>query len=669
MRTPTDGQTDEQLLIGVDVGGTFTDVVAWDGHQLRIVKLPSTPPRFEQAVIEGVNRILRSGLEPARLVHGSTVATNALLQRAGAPVAFVTTEGFRDMLLIGRQNRPKLYALRVARPPPITPPQNWFTVRERIDARGQVVVPLDAGEVENLIARIAGCGLHHVAVCLLFSFANPIHERMIAQQCAARGLTVSLSSELLPEFREYERASTTTINASLRPTVAAYLESLQAALPRQVCDLRIMQSGGGTLSVRDACEHAAKLVLSGPAGGVIGASFVARLAGFQNVISYDMGGTSTDVALILGGMPQWTTASTIDGLPIGLPMFDIHTVGAGGGSIARLDAGGALRVGPHSAGAVPGPACYGRGGTLPTVTDANVVLGRILPEHFLGGAMRLDVRRAHDAVKALADAMGKSVIETALGIIAIAEANMTHAIRAVSSRRGHDPRRLALVSFGGAGGLHACALAEALEMPRVIVPPHCGLLSALGMIVAPPLADASRTVVHLGQALDDDGLAAEFASLSELTLRQVPYEQTASTEVYVDARFRGQSHELKVPIARPTRAEIGKAFVAEYRRVYGNPPSDRQVEIVTLRVRRMGHAPQVRLADLTPTAAGQQTATIVIGDGQRVQAPAVTRPALAGVGRRAGPLLVIDPDATTYLPPGWSACLQPNGTLILEQQT
>jgi N-methylhydantoinase A len=431
-----------------------------------------------------------------------------------------------------------------------------------------------------------------------------------------------------------------------------------------------MQSGGGTLSVHDACKQAAKLVLSGPAGGVIGAAFVAKLAGFQDVISYDMGGTSTDVALILGGNPQWTTSSTIDGLPIALPMFDIHTVGAGGGSIARLDAGGALRVGPHSAGAVPGPSCYGRGGTLPTVTDANVVLGRILPEYFLvGGGMQLDVTRAHEAVKTLADGMGKSVVEAALGIVAVAEANMIHAIRAVSSRRGHDPRRLALVSFGGAGGLHACALAEALQMPRVIVPPHCGLLSALGMIVAPPVADASRTVAHLREALDDDRLAAEFGALSELTLRQIPYEQTALTEAYVDARFYGQSHELKVRIARPGRAEIERAFIAEYQRMYGNLPGNRQVEIVTLRVRRIGRASQVRLPDLSPAAARQQSATIVTGDGRPVRAPALTRSALPGAARRSGPLLIVDPDATTYLPPGWCVSLLPGGTLILEQQT
>src|SRR4051812_34822500 len=317
----------DSLLIGVDVGGTFTDLVVWDptSGELRIVKLPSTPPNFERAVIDAVNRALRTN-ERASIVHGSTVATNALLQRAGEPVAFVTTEGFREMLLIGRQNRPQLYNLHVRRPAPITPSENWFTVKERIDACGGIVEALDENEIDRLISQIIGRGLRPVAVCLLFSFVNPVHERMIGQRCTAAGLTVSLSSALLPEFREYERASTTAINASLRPTVAAYLESLSTGLPAAARDLRIMHSGGGTLDPATAATQASKLVLSGPAGGVIGAAYVAQRAGFGDVITYDMGGTSTDVALILNGQPQWTTSTTIDGLPIGLPMFDIHTV-------------------------------------------------------------------------------------------------------------------------------------------------------------------------------------------------------------------------------------------------------------------------------------------------------------------------------------------------------
>jgi N-methylhydantoinase A len=656
------------LHIGVDVGGTFTDLVAWDGQGLRVVKVPSTPPDFDRAVIDATNRALAPGPD-AVLVHGSTVATNALLQRAGTAVALITTDGFRDLLLIGRQNRPKLYALHVERPPPIVRRDCCFAVRERIDARGQVVHPLDLPGLESVIAEIVALNIRHVAVCLLFSFVNAAHEHQIAQRCESAGLTVSLSSELVPEFREFERASTTAVNASLRPVVDNYLRSLQAALPSQVTDLHIMQSGGGTLAASDAARQACKLVLSGPAGGVLGAAFVAQRAGYRDVITYDMGGTSTDVALVLDGRPQWTTASTIGGVPIGLPMFDIHTVGAGGGSIARIDAGGALRVGPNSAAALPGPACYGQGGQAATVTDANLVLGRILPGHFLGGRMMLDLDRAQNAIAQIASSINKPVLETALGIVTVAESNMTHAVRAVSSQRGFDPRRFSLVSFGGAGGLHACALAEALDMPRVLVPPYCGVLSALGMIVAPRVADASRTVMHLGDALDDARLAAEFGAISEITMRDIPHEQTETVEAYADVRFKGQSHELKVRIDRPARSAVEHAFCHEYARIYGQVPQGRQIEIVTLRVRRIGYAAPVQLPDEHEAgSAAPELTTLVLGDGTSIAAMALRRGALPRSTSQGGPLLVVDDEATTYVPPNWSVTRAEFGTLLLERR-
>lgn len=654
------------MRIGVDVGGTFTDLVAWDGRDLKVVKVPSSPPGFERAVIEATNRASGPNSIPLHIVHGSTVATNALLQRAGARVAFITTEGFRDMLLIGRQNRPSLYSLRVERPMPITPSECWFTVRERVDASGKVLIPLDDAQVNEVIQRIGRLGISDVAVCLLFSFVNPGHERRIGGLCEAAGLRVSLSSDLMPEFREYERASTTAINASLRPTVESYLESLERGLPESVRELRIMQSGGGTLGAGESARQACKLVLSGPAGGVIGAAFVARRAGNADVITYDMGGTSTDVALILDGRPQWTTATQVDGLPIGLPMFDIQTVGAGGGSIARRDAGGALRVGPASAGAVPGPACYGRGGQEATVTDANLVLGRILPDQFLGGAMPLHAELAHAAMARVAGEIGKTPIEAAVGIIRVVESNMARAIHAVSSRRGHDPRRFSLVSFGGAGGLHACALAESLEMSRVLVPPYCGVLSALGMIVAPPVSDASRTVIHLGPQLDDDRLAAEYGSLSSATMEQVSYEQTESVEVFADVRFVGQSHELTVRTDRPSRQTIEQSFLEAYARIYGRIPGHRPIEIVTLRVRRVGRATNVELPPIERAGpAFRRSIELILGDGGRTAAPAVSRGALAS--RTQGPLLVIDPEATTFVPPGWSAVADDRGMLVLEK--
>jgi N-methylhydantoinase A len=660
-----------ELRIGVDVGGTFTDLVAFDPRtgRLRVVKLPSTPPEFERAVIAATEKVV-DGFNDVRIVHGSTVATNALLQRAGEPVAFVTTEGFRDMLLIGRQNRPRLYALHVTRPPPITPQENWFTVRERIDVRGRVIERLLDDGIDRLLREIEARGLKHVAVCLLFSFVNSDHERKLGKRLSDAGLTVSLSSDVLPEFREYERASTTAISASLRPTVQSYLESLQRGLPASVKELSITQSAGGTVSVDDAAKSAGKLVLSGPAGGVMGAAFVASAAGFKDVITYDMGGTSTDVALVLDGKPQWTTTSSIDGLPIGLAVYDIHTIGAGGGSIAQLDAGGALRVGPRSAGAVPGPACYARGGTLPTVTDANLFLGRIVPDMFLGGAMKIDAELAHDAMEPLAHAMNKSVIEAAMGILRIAEANMTNAVRAVTAQRGHDPRQFALVSFGGAGGLHACGLAEGLGITSVLIPPYAGVLSALGMVVAPPVVDVARTVVHLSSQINDAEIEAEFAKLAHDSAEQLPESQTQTVEYFADVRFRGQSHELKIAVVGMTLADISKRFYAAYRQTYGRPPSGRAIEIVTLRVRRIGLAPKIELprvdAKLPPHAVVRET-QLIDNDGREVRAAVLTRPYLAWAGKQAGPMLLLDVEATTFVPRGWLAEAQPNGAVFVQR--
>jgi N-methylhydantoinase A len=675
MPHPPTGQTANPpaagpVRIGVDVGGTFTDLVLADSAgALRIVKVPSTPPDFQLAVLDAMANALGAGdgARAARVVHGSTVATNALLQRAGEPVAFITTEGFRDMLLIGRQNRPNLYALRVNRPQPITAPENWFTVRERVGASGEVIEPLREDDIGGLIEAVRGRGLRHAAVCLLFSFVNPVHERRLGERLAHAGITVSLSCDVLPEFREYERASTTAINAALRPTVQTYLHALRSALPPGVEALEIMHSGGGTFSAADAAAKAAQLVLSGPAGGVIGAAYVATQAGFPDVITYDMGGTSTDVATILDGKPQWTTATKVDGLPIGLPMFDIHTVGAGGGSVAFLDAGGALRVGPRSAGANPGPACYARGGTEPTVTDANLVLGRILPAAFLGGSMRLDPDLARKAIAPLAAAMGKSVTEAALGVVTVAEGNMGHAIRAVTARRGHDPRKFTLVTFGGAGGLHACALAEALDIPRVLVPPYCGVLSALGMVVAPPVVDVSQTVVHLGEQLDDSRVAAECGRLNLAASERIPNERMSGVEVYADARFRGQSHELKVRVERPQLEAIEAAFRTAYEGEYGRCPEGRAVELVTLRLRRIGQAQALELPVLSRTPGTTRTVTLTDAEGKRVRATAVERGALVGESR-AGPLLVIDPEATTFVPQDWAATGHERGWVLLERR-
>jgi N-methylhydantoinase A len=670
-----------QLHMGIDVGGTFTDLVAWDGQNLRIVKVPSTPPEFHRAVIEAVGIALAYGGDDheVAIVHGSTVATHALLQRRGERVAFITTDGFADMLLLGRQNRPRLYALHPRRPEPIVASNDCFTVRERIGSRGEIVDPLDESDVARVIHQICAAKISHVAICLLSSFVNPIHEQQVASACRAAGLTVSTSHEILPEFREYERASTTAINATLRPIVTRYLDALATELPHvgrertragPDVSIQIIHSAGGTLNVTSASEQAVRLVLSGPAGGVLGASFIARLTNSPNVITYDMGGTSTDVATIIDGKPRWTTSTQLDGLPIGVPMFDIHTIGAGGGSNASIDLGGALRVGPQSAGAVPGPACYSRGGTLPTVTDANFVLGRLPRDGFLKGEMKLDVDAAHRAIKTIAKSINRSVIDAALGIVRVAESNMAQAIRAVTSRRGHDPRDFALVSFGGAGGLHACALADQLEIPRVIVPPYCGVLSALGMVVAAPVVDVSQTVLHLGEQLDDDRLAAEFGSLSARSIEHISYEQTKEIEVFADVRFAGQSHEITVRVTSPSLELIRREFVAAYSQLYGQAPSQRAIEIVTLRLRRTGTAPSITLPLITGQQPRNNPTDLIDELGQTIAGRIVNRAALIDKSSSIlPPLLIVDSEATTYVPADWAIDASSDGTIVLTRAT
>lgn len=654
------------LLIGIDTGGTFTDLVAWDGTNFRTAKVPSTPPEFQIGVVRAIQSVLIEG-ETAGVVHGSTVATNALLERKGNRFAFITTEGFRDLLLIGRQNRPELYALEPQRGAQLVADEHLFVIPERIGADGKVCEPLNVAALDRVISQIRNAGLEHVAVCLLFSFINPSHEQLVARRCREAGLTVTASSELIAEFREYERASVTAINAALRPNIQAYLNRLSDALPAGVQSLRVMHSGGGTLSPEDAGRYAARLLLSGPAGGVLGASYVAGMEGFSRTITYDMGGTSTDVAAVIDGKPPWTTNSVVDGLPVPLAMFDIHTIGAGGGSIASLDAGGALLVGPRSAGADPGPACYGRGGTQPTVTDANLVLGRLVPDHFLGGRMPLYRDRAEKAVSRLAEQMSKSLTETALGIVRIAESNMAAAIRHVTAGKGHDPRGFTLVSFGGAGGLHAAALAEALEIPRVLIPPHAGLLSALGMVVAPPLVDVSKTIAHLDSILDDRRLGIEFQDLAEQSAQILSHDQTQRIERFADCRFRGQSYELPVPADRLSRMEIEDGFRNAYTALYGHCPRERQIEVITLRLRRIGQAPRAALPGVIARSCLAEKATVVLRDGQTAQVEVLDRPGLAALGAVCGPALLADPDATAFIPPDWTARVTEAGSVMLER--
>lgn len=659
-------------IVGVDTGGTFTDFVLLDDGRVRVHKVLSTPDNPARAILQGLVD-LGTGGRLAAVVHGSTVATNAVLEHKGVRTGLITTSGFRDVLEIGRQTRPKLYDLRVERQPPLVERALRLEVLERLDERGGVLVPLDPATVRAAIAALAEAGVESVAVCLLFSFANPAHEATVAEAARAAGLHVSASHEVLPEFREYERTSTVALNAYVAPLMDRYLGRLEEELPGRA-PLRIMQSNGGSISATTARREAARTLLSGPAAGVVGAAFVAEASGYGQTITFDMGGTSTDVALVDGAITE-TTDGRIGGYPTKLPMIDIHTVGAGGGSIGWFDAGGALRVGPASAGADPGPASYGAGGSEPTVTDANVVLGRLIPDAFLGGAMRLEVDAARRAVERIAGRLGTSAEEAALGMVRVANANMEAAIRVISVERGHDPRRFTLVAFGGAGPLHACELASALRIPRVLVPATPGVLSALGMLAADIIKDYVRTVmvgaVEAQAAVDP--VFAELGARGEADLRAegLPPDRIA-IERYLDLRYVGQSYELVVPFDGEVPAAVA-AFHAAHERRFGYSDSAEQVQVVNCRVKARGRAqpPTIERRPVDERAAPMPAATrpvVFADDGEAAarETPIYDRATLLPGARVDGPAIVTQYDTTTVLPPGWRARVDAVGNLVAE---
>ena len=566
--------------LGVDIGGTFTDCVLSDGTQLRHHKLPSTPADYAAALLAGA-----AALEAVdgSVRHGSTVATNALLERRGARCGLLTTAGFQDLLAIARQARPALYDLAQPVTETLVPRTLRLTVPERVAADGTVLVALDERAAAEALDRLVAAGAESVAIVFLFSFLRPDHERRVAALAAERGLYVSASSALLAEFREYERSATTVINSYVGPLMSRYLDQLQERLAGR--PLAIMQSSGGCIEARTAGREAVRTVLSGPAAGVVGAWEVARAAGLGRMVSFDMGGTSTDVAVCDGGLPL-TRETTLGGLPVGVPTLDIHTVGAGGGSLAHRDTGGALAVGPDSAGAVPGPACYGHGGDQPTVTDANLVLGRLVPDRFLGGRMALDTAAAERAVDRLAAELGLAREACADGIVRVAEAVMERAIRVISVERGVDPRPFGLVSFGGAGGLHAVSLAQRLRMTEVVVPPHAGTLSALGLLFSHLVRDAALT--RLGP-LTDWTIDSLRHALDDLAQPCIAALTESGGEVAVapavDLRYAGQSFELSVAADEPDPAKLAESFAAAHQARYGYRRESAAVELVTLRVR------------------------------------------------------------------------------------
>ncbi len=651
-------------LIGVDTGGTFTDLVLVDGDAIRTWKLPSTPDDPSRAVLEGVRHLVRE--QPVRIFHGSTVATNALLEGKIADVALVTTAGFRDILEIGRQNRPGLYALHPVRHPPLVPHRDVVEVTERVLPDGQIETALTESEVTRVVSAVQATGCTSIALCLLHAYINPEHEERLADALEQAGLNVSASHRVLAEFREFERASTTTVNAAVSPVMDRYLGRLDSGLGAR--PLRIMQSNGGAISAKVAGKEAVRTILSGPAGGLVGGFAVGRRAGQTKLMTFDMGGTSTDVALCDGAIAT-STDTVIAGWPLKVPMIDIHTVGAGGGSIARLDAAGALRVGPESAGAHPGPVCYGRGGEAVTVTDANLYLGRLLPGRFLGGRMPLDMTASQRAVERLAEQGGLAAGRLAEGILDVAEETMAGALRVVSVQRGHDPREFCLLPFGGAGGLHACALAEKLGIPRILMPAHPGLLSAVGMVLADVVRDYARSVLwpgHIGPSLLEQG----FLSLEESARADMRHEGVAAVDLRLerslDMRYRGQSFEVTVPYDDTYQDR----FHACHEDLYGYRDSGRDLEIVTLRLRAIGSGPHLDLAPGIETEAMHHrvaTTTIMLG-GEKIECPVYDRNALCPDERFIGPALVTEATATHLVRPGWHVAVDTMGNLNLEKR-
>ena len=679
------------MQIGVDIGGTFTDIVAL-GRDGRLVlgKVPTTPKDLLDGIGAAVRRVLAAAAAEApaveRFIHGTTVATNAVLEQKGAVTAVLMTDGFEDVLELGRQKRSRMYELAMDPETPtfLAPRRRRVGIRERLSARGDVLVPLDEGQVRAEVARLARDGVQAIAVCYLFSFVNPAHERRTREICheVAPGLSVSLSSEVDPTFREYERLCVTAFDAYLGPVVKRYLaglaESLAALGVRAVP--QIMRSRGGIVSAALAAQQPVTLFLSGPAGGVIGARVAAERSGVRDFVSLDMGGTSNDVAVVRGGEPFLASEGRIGPYPVRTPMVDINTIGAGGGSIAWLDGAGGLRVGPVSAGAEPGPACYGRGGERPTVTDASLLLGYLNPADFGGGAIALDVAAAERAVATLAGPLGLDVVATAAGIHRVINARMADQIRLVTIKRGYDPRRFALVVLGGAGPVHGVALAEEMGMAEVLVPEAPGVLAAFGLLAAAIEHHHARTLPGTVDTADLDAVNACLAALDAMGRARMADEGVAPADVRVayaaDMRYVGQAYELEVPVPSPlTRADLAPvtaAFHAVHERVYGYARTGQPVEFVNFRAVHTFPLPR-------PVVRPPARSTGTLADARRgerrawfapagfVATPLYERGRLPADAVVPGPAILEQPDTTTVIPPGWTATVEPSGNLLLRR--
>jgi N-methylhydantoinase A/oxoprolinase/acetone carboxylase beta subunit len=658
------GRGSDVARIGVDTGGTFTDFVCLRGNRLVVHKCRSTPDDPSEAILEGTSRLSVEG--PAlEVVHGSTVATNAVLERKGARVALIATAGFEDVLSIGRQTRPELYNFFVPPRRPLVEGSLVFGVPERLDANGRVLAAVNVNAVDKLAARLQRQKVDIVAVCLLHSYVNPAHELQVAQRLRRAGWCVCTSHEVLPEYREFERWSATVINAYVTPLIDWYLANLEQQLSGS--PLHIMQSNGGSISAAAARAQAVRTVLSGPAAGVVGAREVAHAAGFNRILSFDMGGTSTDVSLIDGTLAM-STDSIIGDFPVRLPMIDIHTVGAGGGSIAVRDSGGALRVGPRSAGANPGPACYGKGQEM-TVTDANLLLGRLDADYFLGGRMSLDCGRARKVARDLAAAFKLSVPALAEAVVHVANANMERALRVVSVARGHDPRQFALLAFGGAGGMHACELAERLAVPTVIVPRYAGVLSALGMLLADVTKDYSSSVLRRGDSISQAELLKRFAPLlstAKCELEREGFHRSQQMiERLVDVRYIGQSYEITVPFSKDYRC----AFDQRHQQLYGYSDPARPTEVVNLRVKASGITAKPDLPQSLERFGRPRPSSVRLArfTGRMLATAFYRWDDLTPGARARGPGVVTGGEATAVIPPGFAFRVDRFGNLIIRK--
>jgi N-methylhydantoinase A len=676
--------------VGVDIGGTFTDIVLYDSERgaLHVHKVPSTPDEPDRAMVTGIAELCgRIGVEPAdvsAVFHATTVATNAVLEHDGAVVGMITTEGFRDVVHIGRHQRPLHYSVMQDIPwqtLPFARRRHRKVVSERIvPPTGEVLTPLHEEDVRRAARELRGEGVEAVAVCFLFSYLNPKHERRTAAIVSEEmpEAFVTSSADIAPQFREFERFTTACMSAFVGPKTGDYLKRLAAGLQRAGVrsDLHVMMSNGGLASVQSAAERPVTLLLSGPAAGILGGQWTGNLAGRRRLITFDMGGTSADIGIVTErGVDEASARDTwVGGYPLLVPMLDVHTIGAGGGSIAFVDAAGAFRVGPRSAGASPGPACYGLGGEEPTITDAHVVLGRIQPDRFLGGQMQLDVRQAEAALGKLSAQLGLDLAEAAEGVITIANANMARAIRSRTIEKGHDPRDFALVAFGGAGPLHAAEVADALDIPEVLVPPYPGITSASGLLTSDLRYDQMRTVFMVQGDVDECRLNRELAELEDELRGWLARDDVADEDIEVtrmlDCRYAGQGYELRLELAGSFSEGDLDRFHALHEREYGHAFED-PIEIVNARVTAIGKRPPLdRLrehdGDRSTALVGESDSTFrVNGSLQSLSTRFYDRELLAVGESLPGPAIVLHPDTTTLVPPRWKVHAEPSGSLLL----